>query len=962
MADLLTYSMRSTFAKEFYQSLIDPVSDDRYYMFYGRAKPWDGNTPILKDTIKEQNEAKRNTLFYQQIIPSDVSLVAPRYNWTSGEIYDQYEDDEELWKDNKKFYVLVQDVEQYSVYLCLSNNGGVASTDVPSGTDTEEIFTSDGYIWKYLYTLTNEMEQFLTNTYIPVVILDKLVYTDERATALNVKANASNGTIEKISVDTKAIFTNLVNNNFSSNTYQVLTTDTDNSLSFDVSLLSQHSSTSNFYNTNYIVYFQNGKVGTVDTYTINGDGTATITLCEIYPDDGNNIQPGDVYSILPKVNIVGNGTGAVSIPVFDGNSELQEITVISGGSGYNFAEAFFYVQTSAVLSAIIPPDGGHGFEFVGELKPTNILIKKQTTFSAIPDDEEKYFGAGSYVRQYGIIKNIKTTTDQNPDVINNEYDMILKYDGEQIDGTLYGSKNQYTLPFYRHFVLCDISNVTNGQYQNFYKIGHDFECPDSSSPSKNWEGTLFKKEIVEQNPDTTLKCNFYFLQKSNTGVIKYNPIFKNITLNTTIPQTNLNRLVVYLDLLQNITDAEVYAYLSIGNYDINEGKLIGAFNFFYPTDTTYKFNEGDVIDIFSGDLILGRYKISKIITPGYVSAAPFSGGTITPYNSTTFELECLNIYNDILTDPNLTYTPDYINNITQNNSFDLVGGGNLFFSNPTNYLFFKDITQKLDLEFDSSNIVFSSVSSAPETAPTHILGNDTLAISKIKSLSVDPNDSSKFNMKILSPTEDYEQATISDGNVISGEAVTLLRQETYNGFTNKFTKIGETKNLYVLSENYDVSSPANIPDTITSSVVSKITLNRTGSVILNNQIIPVGSYLYRESTETVDSASGYVVSIDTSSSSGGNATNYAYVQMEKGTFIAGDIIKCVLNPFVKNITLFNNTCAGNAGVVVTVSAPEQRFNSLFLNKYSGEVLYIQNTDPIQMATDTNFTTRILLGF
>ena len=105
MADILSYSLRSTFAKEFYQSLTDPASDDRYYMAYGRIKPWDGDTPTTVDTIKEQNEFKRNTAFYQRILPSDVCLMVPRYDWTTGVVYDQYEDDVQLWADAKQYYV-----------------------------------------------------------------------------------------------------------------------------------------------------------------------------------------------------------------------------------------------------------------------------------------------------------------------------------------------------------------------------------------------------------------------------------------------------------------------------------------------------------------------------------------------------------------------------------------------------------------------------------------------------------------------------------------------------------------------------------------------------------------------------------------------------------------------------------------------------------------------------------------
>ena len=960
MADILSYSLRSTFAKEFYQSLTDPASDDRYYMAYGRIKPWDGDTPTTVDTIKEQNEFKRNTAFYQRILPSDVCLMVPRYDWTTGVVYDQYEDDVQLWADAKQYYVLVQDGDQYNVYICLYNNDGGVSTQSPSGTDVEEILLADGYIWKYLYTLTLELEEFLTLSYMPVIILDRLSYNDERALALNVKSNATSGLIENITIDAVGDFSDLylVNTQLTTS-HQVSTVD---GLTFTAQLTSDHNSTNNYYDTNYVVYFESGLIGTIETYTIS-DNTVTITLCELYPDDGTDIETGDNYSILPKVKITGNGTGAVAVPVFDISDVLTSINVINGGQNYNFAETFFLVNSGAVISAVIPPKGGHGYDAVNELKPTHILIKKDTDYAAIPDDQEKYFGSGTHVRQLGIVRNITTDAGTNPDEQIDEYDMVLKFDGE-VSGTEYigNTLEDYTIPYFRNSIIITASSnssnltyVSLAEYNDFFKVGDLYKSKDRSSPEKQWTGRLVSKRSEPIDNSTFSKYIFTFEQDSLSGIIKTGSIdIENVSLSQTI-SFNTSSVIVYNYLFTNIENSSIEAYLNLSNFNNTNGELMGAFNSVvnFPV-----FNINDIIQLKRLNNIIGTFKILEIITPGYSSVLPFNGQALPPgATSTTFRMDLLDVDLSITnTDSEVFLEPDFIVNFTQSYDLDLLQNADTLFSSPINPLYFKDKQNR------SVEITFSSQQTASSTAPTHILGNDTLSIAKINSLVVDTQDNTKFNLKITEPTGDFESATIEEGTVVSCESITLLRGTPITAFTRSFEKIGNTDSVYVLSENFDINNPANIPTTITSSVVSKLQVKRTGNTVLNNSIIPVGSYLYREATDTVDAAAAYVISIDEGVTVGSDATMYVYVQMEKGSFSTDDGISCVQDPFVKDITLYDGTCAGNSGVTITISETEQRYDNLFLNKYSGEVLYIQNTDPIQMATDTHFTTRILLGF
>lgn len=966
---IMLHSMRSKFATEFFQSLTDPKSDDDYYMFYGRAKPWETEqTPTTVDTIKEQNDAKRNIIFYQKIIPSDVSLVAPRYNWTSGVVYDQYEDDVQLWKLNKKYYVLVREGDTYAIFVCLSNNNGRQSTVVPpipttGGAATQEIITSDGYIWKYLYTLTDEMEKFLTTTYLPVLILDKISYNDARALALAVKADSTNGSIQKITVDTGATFTTLVNVNLDSSPsslYYRVTSFNNTTLVLTTTVGPQMSSVSGFYDNNYLIFFENGKLGTIDSYTVS-NGVATITLCELYPNDGNPITNGIQFSILPKINVKGNGSGAVAIPKFT-NNVLTSIDVLNGGQNYNFAEAFFLINTTATLSVVIPPDGGHGFNILSELKPTNILISKDLSFGAIPDNNEKYFGNGSYLRQIGIVKNIQTNLDQNPNTPSNTYDMVLKYDGTA------GVLLDYTLPNHATSYILKVPPESQDGItaDEFFIVGQTYTGFDDSTPTKRAiTAKLIEKKTISSG------VVLYFETSSDSYVFSvstvaastildpngepYRTAAGGIATKSQIDDRSMSNIDVYQNLsnFENSTGNINQFGFNVGLRDTNN-QLVGS-NF---------FNQGDVVQFYetsSGqDVLIISGVVETIISP-----SKFGRGNALGIPSTISGTTLKIIPNYLDLNSKLYYAPDfedYTNtlclkwvNVTKNKTVIL----NETQAGYADFTLIKDKNQLFSLSvFD--NYLFSSPTTAPVTAPTHLLGNDTLSTAKIESFSKEPTDQFKFNLKLSSPSDDFETATFTQsGSVSSGESVTLFRMDP-DGISNKFTKIGYTKNLYVLSENYDVSSPNNIPDTISASAVSKIILQKQTN--FSNSVIPNGSYLYRESTATKDEASGYVIGQDSST---GTSTLYknVYVQMEKGVFENGDTVICVVDPFVKNITLFDSSCAGNTSVsAVTVFGNEQRYGGLFLNKYSGEVLYIQNIDPIQLATNTSFTTNILLGF
>lgn len=136
----------------------------------------------------------------KRILSGDVSHVIPRYNWTSGQTYTEYNDiGTNILSDT--FYVVT---DEYNVYKCLSNNSspvntsGVPSVYKPSGSSSNTVITTaDGYVWKYMYTIsTADALKFLTTTHIPVKYLE----SDDGSPQWQVQTDATPGAIEIIKV------------------------------------------------------------------------------------------------------------------------------------------------------------------------------------------------------------------------------------------------------------------------------------------------------------------------------------------------------------------------------------------------------------------------------------------------------------------------------------------------------------------------------------------------------------------------------------------------------------------------------------------------------------------------------------------------------------------------------------------------------------------------------------------
>ena len=89
---LIKTTLHNSIAEGLYKEIVNRTS--RYYYFLGKTISWtdDATPPFATDDIAYEMDTRRDIITTKQIVPSDVSFVVNRINWTSGNVYDMYDD------------------------------------------------------------------------------------------------------------------------------------------------------------------------------------------------------------------------------------------------------------------------------------------------------------------------------------------------------------------------------------------------------------------------------------------------------------------------------------------------------------------------------------------------------------------------------------------------------------------------------------------------------------------------------------------------------------------------------------------------------------------------------------------------------------------------------------------------------------------------------------------------------
>lgn len=368
MPGIITHKFRLNNATQFFESFTEaPNINTKYYMFLGRAHSWpnDVSPPTPQDTVLNSDfNVWRNMIATKRVTSSDLAFVVARNDWASGQVYTPYSDtNSSIYTSN--FFVVTDD---YNVYKCIDNNNGALSTIKPSSTSTSIVTTSDGYRWKFMYSISPaDVLKFTTTNFIPV----KELTSDDGSLQFDVQSAASNGAIHYIDVSSSGSGYLYATGNFAN-------VDT----STTVKLTSASGADDVYVGSTIYINSGTGSGQLREIIDYQGNiGKATVnTAFSPVPTTGSS------YIVGPKVTITGDGQNAlayanVALPALSsatvGNA-VNEIIMINEGSNYSKFNVTISSNTSHGTGATgigtVAPYGGHGSNPVKELGATDVLL------------------------------------------------------------------------------------------------------------------------------------------------------------------------------------------------------------------------------------------------------------------------------------------------------------------------------------------------------------------------------------------------------------------------------------------------------------------------------------------------------------------------------------------------------------------------------------------------------------
>ena len=388
--------LRTHAARQLYES-ISEAANTQYFMFVGRPLPFDDDQtpPAVTDTVNDTHYNVWDTmLFGKRIAPTDAAYMTRRVDWTSGNTYIPYANDVQNLQ-TKDFFVVAPEGVNYHIFKCLDNNSNAVSTAIPklseTSPDDEYYQTSDGYVWKYMSSITqSQWNKFATESYVPVF---------ENA---NVTSNAVSGAIDVIKINSGGAKYNA----YANGTIKEAAVG-GNNLFFDIESTTSILSSNTDYYKNSMLYIKSGtgagQAKPIINYIITGSekrvqiGTPFTTLPDIT----------SVFEIAPALNISGDGSGALAVATVNNSSNsIHSITILDRGTGYTTADVTISSNnsggtiTDANVSVVIGPPGGHGSNVINELYARSVGFS--TTFS---NTENGVIPAANDFRTIGIIKD-----------------------------------------------------------------------------------------------------------------------------------------------------------------------------------------------------------------------------------------------------------------------------------------------------------------------------------------------------------------------------------------------------------------------------------------------------------------------------------------------------------------------------------------------------------------------------
>jgi hypothetical protein len=381
------------FKKATIDEIIDNISTNtaHYYCFGAHPISYTGGTPNTAASDIESSYLNNWTmLFGKKLSNTNIVPMISNIPWTINAVYTKY-DNTSNTLSNSQFYVVMppgQPGGTYNVFKCINNANGAPSIQPPDQIQPQSFTKSDGYTWRYIYSISSSnYTKFGTDDYVPVYSDPSIVLAAYDYSGVEVVMISNSG------VGYNAYNDGVIRGVISANLIQIESTaSTDN----------------NFY-TGSAIYIYNTSTATsqlrvITQYTSNLSGN-WVSLDR--PANTTNITPSITqYKISPQVKFDTDGEvnpAAYSIVNTFSNS-ISSVVIIEPGYGISRANCSIVSNTTygtgANVYAIVPPPGGHGFNPAVELDAKAIGL----SFS-FNKSEANNISANCLYNKIGVLKN-----------------------------------------------------------------------------------------------------------------------------------------------------------------------------------------------------------------------------------------------------------------------------------------------------------------------------------------------------------------------------------------------------------------------------------------------------------------------------------------------------------------------------------------------------------------------------